>query len=210
MDHLAGAAQLPLLAVDGELDGQVGRGGQVDVRLHPGAQRAGGVEALGPRPLLLAPLHVPGGDVVGAGVAEDDVLDAVARDLAAHPPDHHGQLGLVVQLLGEGGVADLVAGADHRGGRLEEGEGDVGHLVAQLAGVLGVVAAEGHDLVGEHRRQQPYLGERHLGAGELEVRERDALDDVEDELVRLVALDRAEGTFPSMENLAMRTGCLAP
>src|SRR5690242_4952280 len=91
VDHLAGAAQLPLLAVDGELDGQVGRGGQADVRLHPGAQRAGGVEALGPRPLLLAPLDVAGGDVVGAGVTEDHVLDPVARDLAAHAPDHHGQ-----------------------------------------------------------------------------------------------------------------------
>ncbi|CAM5411459.1 hypothetical protein SALBM217S_08572 [Streptomyces griseoloalbus] len=76
--------------------------------------------------------------------------------------------------------------------------------------VLGVVAAEGHHLVGEHRGQQPDLAQRDLRAGELEVRERDALDDVQDELVLPVALDRAKATFPSMENLAMRTGCLAP
>ncbi len=102
----------------------------------------------------------------------------------------------MVQFLAEGGVLDGVAGADHGGGRLEEGERDVGHLVAEFTGVLGVVAAEGDDLVGEYRRQEPHLAQGHLGAGELVVRERDALDDVEDELVRLVALDRAEGDVP--------------
>src|SRR5215467_12757486 len=39
VDHLAGAAELALFAVDRELDGQVGRGGEVEVRLHPGAER---------------------------------------------------------------------------------------------------------------------------------------------------------------------------
>src|SRR5688500_11397133 len=82
VDHLARTAELALRAVDRELDGQVAR---VEVGLHPGAERAGGVEALGPGPLLLALLDVTGGDVVGAGVAEDHVLDAFARDLAAHP-----------------------------------------------------------------------------------------------------------------------------
>src|SRR5689334_16326322 len=48
VDHLARPAQLALLAVDRELDGQVGRGGEVQVGLDPGAERAGGVEALGP------------------------------------------------------------------------------------------------------------------------------------------------------------------
>src|SRR3954470_13037112 len=66
-DHVAGAAELALFAVDRALDGQVAR---VEVGLDPGAQRAGAVEALGARPLLLALLDVAGGDVVGAGVAE--------------------------------------------------------------------------------------------------------------------------------------------
>jgi hypothetical protein len=116
----------------------------------------------------------------------------------------------VVQFLGEGRVGDLVAGADHGGGRLEEGERCVGDLVPQFARVLRVVAAEGHDLVGEHRRQQPDLAQRHLGAGELEVRERDALDDVEDEFVRLVALDRAEGDIPVDGESGDAHGILAP
>src|SRR3954454_15201232 len=45
VDHLAGAAELALFAVDGELDRQVGG---VEIRLHPGAEGAAGVEALRP------------------------------------------------------------------------------------------------------------------------------------------------------------------
>src|SRR3954471_7744490 len=52
VDHLARAAELALLAVDRELDGQVARGGEVEAGLHPRTERAGAVEALGPRPLL--------------------------------------------------------------------------------------------------------------------------------------------------------------
>lgn len=59
--------------------------------------------------------------------------------------------------------------------------------------MLRVVAADGHDLVGEHGRQQPDLVQRDLGPGELELGVRDALDDVEDETIGPVALDGAEG-----------------
>ena len=51
VDHLAGAAELALLAVDGELDGEVGRGSEVQAGLDRGAQRAGGK---GPKPLARA------------------------------------------------------------------------------------------------------------------------------------------------------------
>src|SRR5437764_927698 len=83
------------------------------------AGRAGGVEALGPRPLLLAALHVARGEVVATGVAEDDVAHALARDLLAHAADHDRELGLVLQVLSEGRVGDRVAGAAHAGGGLE-------------------------------------------------------------------------------------------
>src|SRR4051812_24254780 len=49
-DHLTGTAELALDTVDRALDGEVGG---VELGLHPGTQRAGGVEALGPGPLLL-------------------------------------------------------------------------------------------------------------------------------------------------------------
>src|SRR6478736_7617169 len=54
-DHVARPAELTLLTVDRGLDGQVAG---VDVGLHPGAERARGVEPLGPGPLALAPLDV--------------------------------------------------------------------------------------------------------------------------------------------------------
>ncbi len=210
VDHLAGAAQLALLAVDGELHGEVVGTGEVQVGLHPGAERAGAVEALGPGPLLLAALDVTGGDVVGAGVAEDHVLDALAGHLPAHAADDDGQLGLVVQLLRERRVLDLVTRTDDRGGRLEEGERGLGHLVAQLPRVFRVVAAERHDLVGEDRGEQPDLAQRHLRPGQLVVGEGDALDDVEDEFVLLVALDRAEGYVPVDGEPGDAHGCLRP
>ena len=75
--------------------GEVGR---VEVGGDPRAERAEGVEALGPAPLLLGALQVAGRDVVGAGEAEHDVLDPLRRHLAAQPGDDDGQLALVVDL----------------------------------------------------------------------------------------------------------------
>ncbi|EGJ74509.1 putative 2-keto-4-pentenoate hydratase/2-oxohepta-3-ene-1,7-dioic acid hydratase [Streptomyces sp. Tu6071] len=188
--HVARAPELALLAVHRALEREVGR---VEIRLDPGAERAGAVEALGAGPLLLAALGVAGGDVVGTGVAEDHVLGAFAGHLAAHAADHDGEFRLVRQLLGEGGVRDRVAGAAHGGGGLEEGDRVLGDLVAHLLGVLRVVAADGHDLAGQRGRQQADLVQGDLGAGQLELGERDALDDVEDEPVRVLALDGSEG-----------------
>lgn len=209
-DHVAGAAELSLLAVDRRLDGEVVG---VHVGLHPGSQRAGGVEALGTGPLLLALLHIAGGDVVGAGVAEDDVLDALAGDLAAHAADDHGQLGLVVQVVREGGVLDRVAGADHRGGGLEEGDRRVGDLVAEFGGVLRVVAADGHDLVGEHGGSS-----RTLFSGTLVPESSKSAYGMPLMMSRTRSPDSTvpcpstapKATLPSMENLAMRTGCCRP
>src|SRR3712207_8150589 len=45
-----------------------------------------------------------------------------------------------------------------RGRRLEEQDRLGRDLIAELAGVLGVVAADGHHLARQHRGQQPYLG----------------------------------------------------
>src|SRR5690606_14514096 len=84
VDELAGAPGLPDLAVDRRGERQVTG---VEVGLDPRAERAEGVEALGPGELDVLLLQVAGGDVVGAGVAEDHVLDALDRDLAAQPAD---------------------------------------------------------------------------------------------------------------------------
>ena len=45
--------------------------------------------------MAVPPLEVTGGDVVGGRVAEDVSTDVLDRDIAAHPADDDGQLGLV-------------------------------------------------------------------------------------------------------------------
>src|SRR3712207_5130818 len=55
-----------------------------------------------------------------------------------------------------------------RGRRLEEQDRLGRDLIAELAGVLGVVAADGHHLARQHRGQQPYLGGGQPLAGVLE------------------------------------------
>ena len=51
---------------------------------------------------------------------------------------------------------------------LKKANGSSGTSLPELRRVLRVVAAEGHDLVGEHGRQQPDLAQRDLRAGALE------------------------------------------
>ena len=67
-----------------------------------------------------AALRVAGGDVVGAGVAEDHLADALARDVLADPADDDRELALVVHLVGERRQHHRVAGADDRGVGREE------------------------------------------------------------------------------------------
>src|SRR5512132_231941 len=163
--QLGGAGLLLHLAVDQGGDGQVAG---VEVGLDPGAEGAEGVEALGPRPLAVGALQVARGHVVGAGEAEHG-LDGVGRlEPADQLADDHGQLALEVDLAHPFGADDGVAGADHRGRGLEEDHRLGRDLVAQLAGVLGVVAADGDHLAGQHRREQPDLGGAEPLAGVLE------------------------------------------
>src|SRR5664280_931037 len=73
--------------------------GSMSVEIHgpSGAER---VVALGPRPLPIGALLVAGGDVVGAGVAEHDVVRRLDRHITAEPADDDGHLPLVVHPLG--------------------------------------------------------------------------------------------------------------
>src|SRR6185437_8661946 len=82
--------------------------------------------------------------------------------------------------------ADRVVRPDQRGGRLEEEQGLLGHLVAQLGGVIGVVATDAHHLARQDRREQPDVGERPALAGQLDVTERVTVD-LRDDLTVAVA-----------------------
>src|SRR5690606_11669852 len=93
VDELRGARALLDLAVERRGDRDVGR---VELGLDPRAERAERVEPLGPAPLIVLRLQVAGGHVVGAGVSEDHLGGAVPWHLTAEPPDHDGELALVV------------------------------------------------------------------------------------------------------------------
>nr|BFE68392.1 hypothetical protein GCM10020092_016930 [Actinoplanes digitatis] len=90
--------------------------------------------------------------------------------------DHHGQLGLVLDLVRLRRDPDRVVRADHRGGRLDEDQRLLRHLVAQLGGVLGVVAADADHLAGEDRREQPDVGQGPALTGEAHLLERETAD----------------------------------
>ena len=128
---------------------------------------------------------------------------AVGRLQAADQLAHdHGQLALEVDPAHPFGAHDRVAGADHRGRRLEEQHRLGRDLVAELAGVLGVVAADGHHLARQHRGQQPDLGDREPLAGVLEGAERVGADgghglvlvDAEADVALMAVADDAHGS----------------
>jgi hypothetical protein len=187
--HLRGAPGLPQLAVHRAGDGQV-RG--VHGGLDPRPQRAEGVEALGPAPLVLGALQVARRDVVAAGVAQHHLRHPGGRHLPAHPADHHRQLRLVLHVEGHADrVLDGVGRPDHRGRRLQEDHGRVvlaGSGVAEFGGVLGVVAPDADHLRRQHRGQQPYPRQRPAALGDLDRSERVAQDLGHLEGVGLVAL----------------------
>src|SRR5487761_210029 len=137
MQHFGGARPLLDLTVDRRGQGEVGRVGH---GLDPRAERAERVEPLGPGPLAVPSLEVAGGDVVGARVAEDDVLGPFHRHLAAEPADDDRQLAFVVDPLGElDRVGDRVALPGDRRRRLEEQDGLRRWRPAHLTGVFGVI-----------------------------------------------------------------------
>src|SRR4051812_5361886 len=105
-DQVRRGRVLAQLAVDPRAQPQRLRVGDLVGGGDPRAPRAGVVKALGPRPLRLALLQMPGGEVVG---------DRVARDRAAGP-DHHDELALVVEAVGRGGGdRDVAAGRGRAG-----------------------------------------------------------------------------------------------
>src|SRR5690606_1019806 len=94
-------------------------------------------------------------------------------DVLANAADDDGELGLVVD-LGGGGIGgrddDGVAGILHRGGRLHEEHGALGHAFAALLGVFAVVESDSED-VGRHDRREELAGGhdavgRAVGAGQ--------------------------------------------
>jgi hypothetical protein len=124
----------------------------------------------------VGPLLVAGGHVVGGRVAEHMIERLLGLDILGRTADHDGEFALVLDLLRVGGQPDHIVGTDHRCRGLEEQQRPVGHGVAQLCGMVRVVASRRHHLARQDRRQQPDIGKRPPPAGERDRAERMAVD----------------------------------
>src|SRR5262245_21105262 len=146
--------------------GQLEVGG-VHVGLDPRPEGAESVELLGPRPLAVLCLQVTSGDVVRAGIAEDDLGDAASWNLPAEPTDHHRELTLKVDPGTEFSwpLNGVVRPADRRRW-LEEDDRLGRRLTAHFPCMIGVILADADHLARQDRRMPPDLSQRNPETGQ--------------------------------------------
>ncbi|HNI71181.1 MAG TPA: NAD(P)H-dependent glycerol-3-phosphate dehydrogenase, partial [Marmoricola sp.] len=120
---LMGLAGLGDLAVHGGLQGQVHRVGHIGRVHQPGADGGAGVAVLhaqvGPIPVFQV---VADGEVVGDGVARDEVVSVALFHLLGFAADDNGQFAFVVHVLHAVGANGECAMADQRGRALGKGQ----------------------------------------------------------------------------------------
>ena len=116
-DHVRGPGGLLDLAVDPRLDGQITR---VDIRLHPRAEWAKPVKALGACPLAVTALDISRRHVVGTREAQHVRTSLVAASHMRPTADHYSQLRLEVDPADTSGKHDGTSRPVYRGGRLEK------------------------------------------------------------------------------------------
>jgi hypothetical protein len=124
-------------------------------RRNRAGHRQESVETFGNAPgqtlLLGFLLHIAAGHVDGQQVALDrghPGLGVVLVDVAERLADHDAELDFVVEVHAAGAEDGAFGGEQDGGGGLEEEEGLFGPLVVELFDVVGVVAADAHDLDG--------------------------------------------------------------
>jgi hypothetical protein len=126
-----------------------------------GADGAEAVEPLRARPLPVALLEVARRDVVERHNAAQGAHGFGLRRPRQARADHDADLPFELHALGRGGEQDGLALGDHARRRLEEEERRRGDLVAQLPGVIAVVATDADDLPGT----RPAAGHAPASAG---------------------------------------------
>ena len=114
-------------------------------------------------------LPVSGGNIVGAGVAEDVVEGVGAGDVFAAFTDDDGEFAFVVDLrAGEfDGKLDGIAGVLDGGGVLNEEYGVFRERAVALGGVLFVVEADAGKIGGDDRGEEFAGGDDAIGEAEL-------------------------------------------
>ncbi len=109
--------------------------------------RTESVEALGAGPLAIFLLQVSGGYVVGDGVTANIVARVlIGTDFAASIADDDRDLAFEINPLGELRDADRLTRGDERGWSFEEEQRFGRDLIAQLGGVLAIVASDADNL----------------------------------------------------------------
>src|SRR5215472_7765498 len=155
------------LAVQPRRDLKVGR---VGIGLYPWPERTESVEALGPGPLAVSGLEVTRGYVVGAGIAEDHIGDAVSRNLLRQAADHHGKLAFVVDAIAEPrGPQNGITRSGHGRRRLQEDDRLLWRLASHLSGVVGVILADADHLARQDRGEKTNIADREADSRQLDV-----------------------------------------
>jgi len=90
----------------------------VYLRLDPRPQGGEGIKALGPGPLSILALQIPGSHVVKAGVAQNKLISPFFRNPLCQLPDHDAQFSFIVHPPCNGRVDDWIQMADDGRGRL--------------------------------------------------------------------------------------------
>ena len=109
-------------------------------------ERTRGVEPLAAEPLLLAALQVAGGDVVGAGDAQDRAPGLAGSGALQPVAQHDRDLPFVLDPLALGRQHDQRVGTDDRGDGLEEDHRLGRDRLPALLGMIPEVEADAHDL----------------------------------------------------------------
>src|SRR5699024_4816742 len=139
---------------------------------NPWSERARTIESLGTSPLRVGALRVPGSEVIGNRVSEDDIAGLFCRHVLADTSNDDGQLSFEGNLLRKRRKGHRFAVTDHRGIRLQEHQRLRRDLVAELLGVLTVGSAESDDLgTRNNRRYQTNVVKRVHGTGGLDALE---------------------------------------
>lgn len=140
------------LAIDLQVQLHIMRVGNL-ARRNRSRNRQESVEALcnAPRQALLLGLllDVAAGHVDGEQVALDagqPALGVILVDVAERLADYDAELDFVVEVNAAGAEDGAFVGEEYGGGGLEEEEGLLGALVVELLDVVGVVAANAHNL----------------------------------------------------------------
>ena len=124
-------------------------------RDDPGTEWRMRVEGFAEHVLRRAELPVAHADVVARAIAEDDARRVLLRHVTAALADDDDELGLVIDLRGSLGQLDRIEGTVDGIDELGKPHLVLGRLSARFGDVVGIIEADGKDLLRlRNRRQQ--------------------------------------------------------